>query len=138
MKYSMYDDLGNITVLTKNSIKCLVCNTILESKYRHDFSSCSCDNEAHVDGGLVYQKLGARDLSKVENLSEHKTYRSEEYQALLDERQQVYEQRMQERVALGEVVKVGNQYYDVNVLKTLVDKCDLVNTILGDLKGDMK
>ena len=138
MKYSMYDDLGNITVLTKNSIKCLVCNTILESKYRHDFSSCSCDNEAHVDGGLVYQKLGARDLSKVENLSEHKTYRSEEYQALLDERQQVYEQRMQERVALGEVVKVGNQYYDVKVLKTLVDKCDLVNTILGDLKGDMK
>ena len=138
MKYSMYDDLGNITVLTKNSIKCLVCNTILESKYRHDFSSCSCDNEARVDGGLVYQKLGARDLSKVENLSEHKTYRSEEYQALLDERQQVYEQRMQERVALGEVVKVGNQYYDVNVLKTLVDKCDLVKTILYGLKGDVK
>jgi hypothetical protein len=138
MKYSMYGDLGNITVLTKKSIKCFVCYTILESKYRHDFSSCSCDNEAHVDGGLVYQKLGARDLSKVENLSEHKTYRSEEYQALLDERQQVYEQRMQERVALGEVVKVGNQYYDVNVLKTLVDKCDLVKTILDDVKGDVK
>lgn len=138
MKYSRYDDLGNIAVLTKNSIKCLECNTVLESKYRHDFSSCSCDNEAHVDGGLVYQKLGARDLSKVENLSEHKTYRSEEYQALLDERQQVYEQRMQERVALGEVVKVGNQYYDVNVLKTLVDKCDLVKTILDDVKGDVK
>ena len=138
MKYSRYDDLGNITVLTKNSIKCLECNTVLESKYRHDFSSCSCDNEAHVDGGLVYQKLGARDLSKVENLSEHKTYRSEEYQALLDERQQVYEQRMQERFALGEVVKFGSQYYDVNVLKTLVDKCDLVKTILDDVKGGMK
>ena len=138
MKYSRYDDLGNITVLTKNSIKCLQCNTVLESKHRHDFVRCSCDNEAHVDGGLVYQKLGARDLSKVENLSEHKTYRSEEYQALLDERQQVYEQRMQERVALGEVVKVGNQYYDVKVLKTLVDKCDLVKTILDGLKGEMK
>ena len=138
MKYSMYDDLGNITVLTKNSIKCLECNTVLESKHRHDFSSCSCDNEAHVDGGLVYQQLGARDLSNVENLSEHKTYRSEEYQALLDERQQVYEQRMQERDALGEAVKVGNQYYDVNVLKTLVDKCDLVKTILDGLKGEMK
>ena len=138
MKYSRYDDVGNITVLTKNSIKCLQCNTILESKHRHDFVRCSCDNAAHVDGGLVYQKLGARDLSKVENLSEHKTYRSEEYQALLDERQQVYEQRMQERVALGEVVKVGNQYYDVKVLKTLVDKCDLVKTILDVLKGEMK
>lgn len=138
MKYSMYDELGNITVLTKNSIKCLACNTVIESKHRHDFSSCHCPNQASTDGGLVYQKLGARDLSKVENLSEHKTYRSEEYQALLYERQQVYEQRMQERVALGEVVKVGSQYYDVKVLKTLVDKCDLVKTILDDVKGDMK
>ena len=45
---------------------------------------------------------------------------------------------MQERVALGEVVKVCNQYYDVKVLKTLVDKCDLVKTILDGLKGEMK
>ena len=138
MKYSMYDDLGNITVLTKNSIKCLGCNTILESKHRHDFSSCHCPNQASTDGGLVYQRISAKDLSKVENLSEHKTYRSEEYQALLDERQQVYEQRMQERFALGEVVKFGSQYYDVKVLKTLVDKCDLVKTILDGLEGDMK
>ena len=79
------EGLETVTILTRNAIKCGVSNgTVLESKYRHDFSSCSCpDNEAHVDGGLVYQKLGARDLSKVENLSEHKTYRSEEYQALL-------------------------------------------------------
>lgn len=45
---------------------------------------------------------------------------------------------MQERVALGEVVKVGSQYYDVKVLKTLVDKCDLIDAILDDVKGDMK
>lgn len=132
------EGLETVTILTRNAIKCLECNTVLESKYRHDFSSCSCPNQASTDGGLVYQRISARDLSKVENLSEHKTYRSEEHQALLDERQQVYEQRMQERVALGEVVKVGNQYYDVKVLKTLVDKCDLVKTILDGLEGDMK
>lgn len=132
------EGLETVTILTRNAIKCLECNTVLESKYRHDFTCCRCPNQASTDGGLVYQKLGARDLSKVENLSEHKTYRSEDYQALLDERQQVYEQRMQERVALGEVVKVGSQYYDVKVLKTLVDKCDLVKTILDGLEGDMK
>lgn len=132
------EGLETVTILTRNAIKCLECNTVLESKYRHDFVRCSCPNQASADGGLFYQRISAKDLSKVENLSEHKTYRSEEYQALLDERQQVYEQRMQERVALGEVVKVGNQYYDVKVLKTLVDECDLVKTILDGLEGDMK
>ena len=41
-----------VKVLTKNSVKCLVCNTILESKYRHDFQQCNCSNKAFVDGGL--------------------------------------------------------------------------------------
>ena len=39
-------------VLTKNSIKCLVCSTILESKQQHDFQQCNCSNKAFVDGGL--------------------------------------------------------------------------------------
>ena len=41
-----------IKVLSKNSVKCLVCNTILESKHRHDFQQCNCSNGAFVDGGL--------------------------------------------------------------------------------------
>lgn len=28
---------GVIKVLTRNAIKCLVCNTVLESKHRHHF-----------------------------------------------------------------------------------------------------
>jgi len=81
MKYSMYDDLGNITVLTKNSIKCLQCNTVLESKHRHDFQSCNCPNQAATDGGLLYQRILANDFDLIENLSEYTTYDKVEYEA---------------------------------------------------------
>ena len=39
-----------IEVLTRNAIKCLQCNTVLESRYQHDFQSCQCSNQAFVDG----------------------------------------------------------------------------------------
>ena len=45
-------EASTIKVLTKNAIKCLVCNTILESKHQHDFQQCNCSNGAFVDGGL--------------------------------------------------------------------------------------
>lgn len=43
------EDVETIQVLTRNAIKCLQCNTVLESKYQHDFQSCSCSNQAFVD-----------------------------------------------------------------------------------------
>ena len=70
-----------IEVLTRNAIKCLQCNTVLESKYRHDFQSCQCSNQAFVDGGLSYVRLGAVDLDLIENLSEYVTYDKVEYEA---------------------------------------------------------
>ena len=60
-----------IKVLTKNAIKCLVCNTILESKHQHDFQRCNCSNGAFVDGGLSYIRLGANDLDLIEDISEY-------------------------------------------------------------------
>ena len=42
-----------IKVLTKNSVRCLVCNTILESKYIHNYVQCSCPNQTFTDGGLT-------------------------------------------------------------------------------------
>lgn len=39
-----------------NKIKCMTCNTELESKFRHDFQSCKCGNS--VDGGLDYRRVG--------------------------------------------------------------------------------
>lgn len=39
--------------LIKNAAKCLKCNQVVESKYRHDYVACKCGNIA-VDGGLSY------------------------------------------------------------------------------------
>ena len=65
-----------VKVLTKNAIKCLVCNTILESKHRHDFVKCHCPNETACDGGLEYQRTFAMDLDLIEILSEYKEVRN--------------------------------------------------------------
>ena len=65
-----------MNMLTKNSIKCLECNTILESKHQHDFQQCNCSNKAFVDGGLSYSRNGAMDLDLIEILSEYKEVRN--------------------------------------------------------------
>ena len=39
------------------------------SEYRHDFVQCGCPNQAFTDGGLTYQRVGAMDLDRVEDLS---------------------------------------------------------------------
>ena len=67
---------NTIKVLSKNAIKCLLCNTILESKHQHDFQQCNCSNKAFVDGGLSYNRLGAMDLDLIEILSEYKEVRN--------------------------------------------------------------
>ena len=60
-----------IKVLTRNAVKCLVCNTILESKHRHHYNQCNCSNGVAVYGGLIYQRFMAKDLDLVENLCEY-------------------------------------------------------------------
>ena len=39
--------------ITKNAVKCLQCDEIIESRHVHDFVSCSCGC-CSVDGGLSY------------------------------------------------------------------------------------
>lgn len=56
--------------IIKNSVQCLECNMILVSKNRHDFQSCNCPNQAFVDGGKEYLRRGAKDFTKVKDLSE--------------------------------------------------------------------
>lgn len=46
-------------------IKCLICDTILESKTRHDFRQCDCENQTFVDGGNDYTRVGGLDFSKI-------------------------------------------------------------------------
>ena len=78
----MMEDAETIQVLTRNAIKCLQCNTVLESKHKHDYQACSCSNRAFVDGGLSYIRLGAMDLDLIEDLCEYKEYTKFEYEKL--------------------------------------------------------
>lgn len=57
-------------ILRRNRVKCLNCGEILESKFRHDFQQCSCDNETFCDGGLVYQRIGGININKVEIIND--------------------------------------------------------------------
>lgn len=49
-----------------NSIKCLECEEVLVSFTPHDYKTCSCPNQAMVDGGTLYERYGAMDLDKIE------------------------------------------------------------------------
>lgn len=42
--------------IVANRVQCLVCNDIIESRYRHDFVTCSC-GDTSVDGGKDYQRI---------------------------------------------------------------------------------
>lgn len=48
-----------------SKIKCLECNTILESHRVHDFVECGCPNGSFLDGGDDYMRMGGVDLSKI-------------------------------------------------------------------------
>jgi len=49
-----------------NSVKCLVCGETIISYHRHDYVTCSCPNQAVVDGGTEYLRYGAKDMDKIE------------------------------------------------------------------------
>lgn len=51
-----------------NKAQCRVCGDIIESKHRHDFVSCKCD-EIFVDGGKDYLRRGAKDFANLKELS---------------------------------------------------------------------
>lgn len=138
MTYNIYDENDNIKVLVRNAVKCLVCGVILESKYRHNFISCSCPNQTFCDGGLIYNRTGAVDLDKVENLCEYKTYSKVEYEAIKLAEKIEYERAMQERIASGEAIKIAGTYYNVKVLKMLVDKGAVDEAYLNKLKEKSK
>lgn len=50
-----------------NSIICLECGEQIISRHRHDYNTCQCNNQAMCDGGLDYQRFGAKDLEKVQS-----------------------------------------------------------------------
>lgn len=56
--------------IIKNSAQCASCGDIIESKHRHDFVSCSCNN-IFIDGGLDYFRAGAKNMEDFISLCEY-------------------------------------------------------------------
>ena len=111
-----------MNMLTKNSVKCLVCNTILESKHRHDYVKCHCPNETACDGGLEYQRTLAVDLSLIENLCEYRTLTQEDYDKLIKQTKAKQLAKNEQGVKDGLLVKIGNDYYSKEIITLLYDK----------------
>ena len=108
MNISPTDNNEVIKVLTRNAIKCLVCDTVLESKYRHHYNQCQCRNEAAVDGGLDYQGISAKDLNLVENLCEYVEMTDDEYATYKEGLKIKAELSLQKRIDNGEMLNVGS------------------------------
>ena len=96
-------------VLTRNAVKCLVCNSVLESKYRHNYVQCQCPNECATDGGLVYQRVLAKDLDLVENLCEYVEMTDDEYATYQEGLKIKAELELQKRIDNGEMLNVGSE-----------------------------
>ena len=112
-----------IKLLTKNSVKCLVCNTILESKHRHDFVMCQCPNETACDGGLEYQRTLAVDLDKVENLCKYIIMTEQEYEDMLEKKRIKDEEILQKKIESGEMIQFGGKWIHKSTWKLIMDNC---------------
>ena len=99
---------GTHRVLTRNAVKCLLCDTILESKHRHHFVECRCENQSFVDGGLAYNRVGGKDLDLIENLCEYVEMTDDEYAAYQDGLKLKAELALQKRIDSGEMINIGN------------------------------
>lgn len=118
----MMEDVETIQVLTRNAVKCLVCNTILESKHRHDFVMCPCPNQTFTDGGLSYNRVGGKDLSLIENLCEYRTLTQESYDKEQAELKAIQLAKNEQGVKEGLLVKIGDEYYSKEIITLLYDK----------------
>ena len=107
--YFDFDSKDLIKVLKRNAIKCLVCNTILESKHQHHFLECGCKNQAFNDGGLSYIRFGAVDLDLVENLCEYVEMTRGERDKQLEQQKLDQQLELQKRIDNGEMLNIGSE-----------------------------
>ena len=121
--YFELKEKGLRKVLTLNSIKCLECNTVLESKHQHHFVTCGCKNQTFNDGGLTYNRVGAVDLDKVENLSKYIIMTEQEYEDMLEKKRIKDEEILQKKIESGEMIQFGGKYIHKSTWKLIMDNC---------------
>lgn len=121
--YFELKEKGLRKVLTLNSIKCLECNTVLESKHQHHFVTCGCKNQTFNDGGLAYNRVGAVDLDKVENLCKYVYMSEQEYQDMLEKKRIEDEEILQKKIDAGLMVDFGGKWIHKSTWKLIMDNC---------------
>ena len=122
-EYLELKEKGLRKVLTLNSVKCLECGEVLVSKSQHHFVSCSCENQCFTDGGLVYNRVGAKDLDKVENLCKYVIMTEQEYQDMLERKRIEDERILQKKIDAGLMIEFGGKWISKEVYKIIMDNC---------------
>lgn len=61
--------------IKRNAVQCLVCDTVIESRYDHHWVRCECppdsDTWVYVDGGEFYARRGSARSAKYRDLIEY-------------------------------------------------------------------
>lgn len=122
-EYWELKEKGFRKVLTLNSIKCLECNTVLESKHQHHFVTCGCKNQTFNDGGLTYNRVGAVDLDKIENLCKYVIMTEQEYEDMLERKRIKDEEILQKKIESGEMIQFGGKWIHKSTWKLIMDNC---------------
>ena len=121
--YLELKEKGLRKVLTLNSIKCLECNTVLESKHQHHFVTCGCKNQTFNDGGLTYNRTGAVDLDKVENLCKYVIMTEQEYEDMLERKRIKDEEILQQKIDAGLMIQFGDRWISKEVYAIIMKQC---------------
>ena len=119
------EDIGNdetVTVLIRNAVRCLSCNVELESKHRHDFQCCGCENQSFVDGGYDYSRVGGKDFDLIEYLCKYKEYTKLEYESLQLKHKERQRLSNEQGADDGKLVKLLVGYYDTKFIDLFLSK----------------
>ena len=122
-EYWELKEKGLVKVLTLNSVKCLECGEVLVSKSQHHYVQCNCENQCFTDGGLMYNRVGAVDLDKVENLCKYVIMTEQEYEATLERKRIKDEEILQKKIESGEMIQFGGKYIHKSTWKLIMDNC---------------
>ena len=122
-EYWELKEKGLRKVLTLNSIKCLECNTVLESKHQHHFVTCGCKNQTFNDGGLAYNRAGGKDLDKIENLCKYVIMTEQEYEDMLERKRIEEAEILQQKIDAGLMIQFGGKWIHKTTYDLIMKQC---------------
>ena len=122
-EYWELKEKGLVKVLVRNAVRCIACDSILESKTRHDYVKCHCPNETACDGGLEYQRTLAVDLDKIEDLCKYIIMTEQEYEDMLERKRIKEAEILQQKIDAGLMVEFGGKYIHKSTWKLIMDNC---------------